>query len=126
LFHGDDWVASYPCVEYKTGSLTAFGPFGVLGTITLSSSPIGQLWSSISQAMVLTATAGTPAAGSPATITVAKAFLAPNFNPRLLFGPTLRKVPVRQVCLPQIVSSNLVHFTLTSGARGRARPHPPP
>lgn len=98
IYTGGNWFAQYTALEYKAGPLAVAFPFGasaagVMGTIA-------RLGSDIAQSLVFTSTAGTPAASTPTTITAAKALLAPNWNVRLLYGPTLRMVPIRQVLLP--------------------------
>lgn len=96
IYTGGNWVAQYTALEYKAGPIGAAFPFGSLGVMGI----IGRLGSDIAQALVFTSTAGTPAASTPATITAAKAIIAPNWNVRLLYGPTLRMVPIRQILLP--------------------------
>jgi hypothetical protein len=76
---------------------------GVMGVI-------GRLRYDLSQALVLTAIAGTPAASSPATLTASQAILAANFPWKLLFGPTLRKFPLRMDLLPY-TATGVVWYT---------------
>jgi hypothetical protein len=96
IYQGGDHFASFQCMEYKAGSIAAFWPFGALGVMGV----IARLYYDMSSALVLTAVAGTPAANSPATLTASKSIIAPGFNGRLLYGPTLRKVPIRLALLP--------------------------
>lgn len=109
VYQGGDFFAQYTCLEYKAGSLAAFWPFAAIGVMGI----IGRMLSDIAAPLVMTAIAGTPAANSPATLTASKAVLAPGYNTKLLFGPTLRKVPIRQVLLPYVSSSNNVWYTQT-------------
>ena len=96
VYQGADWFAAYTCEEYRTGSIAAFWPYGTFGLMGV----IARLLFGLSAPLVLTVVAGTPAVGSPNTVTASKAILAPGFNGRLLYGPTLRKVPIRQVLFP--------------------------
>lgn len=66
--------------------------------------------STIAKSLILTALAGTPAATSPATLTLPNAILAEGFPVELLFAPDLREVPLRQRIYP---SSNGVFGTQT-------------
>jgi hypothetical protein len=62
--------------------------------------------------LVLTATAGTPAAASPASLTAAYAMLAENFDVSMLFGPAERLMPWRLRIWPYS-SSGIKFFTTT-------------
>lgn len=99
IYQGADFSAMFMCMEYREGSKGAWWPFD---PIVATMGVIARLLYDMSSALVLTSIAGTPAddAGDPLTITAAAAILAPGFNTRLLFGPTLRKVPIRQVLFP--------------------------
>lgn len=116
----------FESLAYKAGSLAAFWPYGgelasagVLGVLVNpgvagTKAPIGILASDHARSMVLTATAGTPAASSPATLTASKSLLAKNNNGRLVFNSTLRKVPVRFRLYPSDVGSGVIkHFVTT-------------
>src|SRR5438105_4947669 len=80
IYRGFQWMADYTCEEYKAGSLTPFYPWGALGVMGV----IGRLGSSVASPLVLTVLSGTPAVGSPNTITATNAILAPNFPAKLL------------------------------------------
>lgn len=108
IYQGGDYFASFQCMEYRTGSIAAFWPFGAMGVMGV----IARLYFDMSAALVLTAIAGTPAAATPATLTASKSILAPGFNGRLLYGPTLRKVPIRLALLP-FTSTGVRWFTQT-------------
>lgn len=82
-------------LAYKAGSITPFWPWGALGLVGV----VARLASNVAAAHVLTATAGTPAAASPATLTASKAILAPNNPASLLFNSKLRTVPIRLALL---------------------------
>lgn len=110
IFQGGSYFMPMTCLEYKAGPISAFWPYhGTLGRI----GTIGTLLYAMSSALVLTATAGTPAASSPATLTASRAFLAQGFASRIIFGPTLRKVPLRFQLLPFTSGGNPVVFTTT-------------
>jgi hypothetical protein len=67
-----------------------------------------------SQALVLTAQTGTPAATTgPATITASKAYLAENFPIRYFLDSMLRSLPMRMRLYPFIASSVTYHYTMT-------------
>ena len=108
IWRGGNCFLQFTSTAYKPGSLEAFWPFGgpaegpgVLGVLfdgTLHEDinlPIGELASNVAKSMVLTASKGTPAASSPATLTGAYALLARGAGGRLLFNSKLREVPVR-------------------------------
>lgn len=111
FYLGADWFASFTCLEYRAGSIACFWPFGAMGVMGI----ISRAMSGLAAALVLTAVTGTPAqvAASYNTVTAPLAILAPGFNARLLFGPTLRKVPIRQVLYPANISSVVAWFSTT-------------
>jgi hypothetical protein len=84
--------------EYKSGVLAAALPYGTLaatGANSFGPGVIGRLDSAVAGSLVLSATAATPAAASPATLTGAFTILAPNFDVRMFMGPEARMVPMR-------------------------------
>lgn len=102
-------------IEYKTGSLLAVTPWGALaatGASTLAPGVIGRLMSDVAGVLIMTATAATPAASSPATLTATYAILAENFDVSLLFNSKLRKVPIRFRFLPYL-DTVIKFFTTT-------------
>lgn len=110
IYQGGDFFAQFMCEEYRTGSIAAWWPFGTMGLMGI----IGRLYFAMSAPLVFTAVAGTPAAATPATLTASKAILAPGFNTKLLYGPTLRKVPIRQILLPYDTGGGVIGwFTQT-------------
>jgi len=110
IYQGGDYFASMTCLEYKANTIAAWWPFGSLGVM----GTIGRLYYNLSQPLVLTAVAGTPAASSPATLTASKAILAPGFSSRLLFGPTLRNVPLRFQLLPYLIGGTTAGWFSTT------------
>lgn len=109
IYRGADWGMQAQAMEaWLTGVLDAAYPFAALGVVGL----IGRLGSNIATALVLTATAGTPAAASPASLTATKAKLAPNSQPRFSFNSELREVPFRMVFYPYDAGSGVIrHFS---------------
>lgn len=110
VYTGTSWRAMFTCMEYKAGSLAALAPFATLGLLGI----IGRLHYNMASALVLTVVAGTPAAGSPSTITASKAILAPDFPSKLLFGPMVREVPISMnLLLVDTGGGAYGHFTTT-------------
>lgn len=109
LFQGANCFVQFVSTAWKSGSLAAFYPWGgalggagVLGVLYDSTqtakAPIATLASAAALPLVLTSTAGTPAAQTGPianTLTASYALLAKNNNSRLLFNSKLREVPVR-------------------------------
>lgn len=111
---GGDVSISFESKEYKAGSTAPFWPFagGSLGRMYNGANPIGVLGSAVAQAFVLTATANTPAAAAPATLTASKALRAPG-DARLRFDSSLRHVPIRLICFPSESGGVGTWFTTT-------------
>jgi hypothetical protein len=106
FFRGVDVSIVMDGLEYGVaGTPTAIWPWGTLGQMGI----IARALSGIAGSMVLTATAGTPAASSPATLTGAQTVMAPGSQTGLRFTSQLRNVPVRFVLLP----SATTHFSTT-------------
>ena len=112
FYQGGNWFASMTCLEYKAGTYGPWWPWGAgLGAMgTISGTFTGS-----AQALVMTAVTGTPAqiAGAPNTLTANLAILARGFNTRLLYGPTLRKVPLRFQLYPYTHSGSVVWLVQT-------------
>ena len=102
-------------LEYKAGPLAAATPFATMtptGASGLSLGTIGILVSGVAKALTLTATAGTPAAASPATLSATLAVWAENYPVHLLMNPKLRKFPIRMRILPYS-ATGIKFFTTT-------------
>lgn len=115
IIRGADVFASAMLKEWNAGSkslLWAIGG-GVLGKIFTAAVPCSVFASTLAQSLVLTATAGTAAAASPATLTAATAFPAPSFNPKILLDSRLRELPVRMICFPYASSTDTIAFSTT-------------
>lgn len=112
IARGGNWSIQYEAMEaWLTGVKRAVLPYasnlGELGTI-------GTLGSAAAKALVLTATAGTPAAASPASLTATLCKLAPNSQTSVFrMNSVLRTMPVRMVFLPYDVSGTVKHFSTT-------------
>jgi len=107
--------------EYKAGSLNAAlpynsdavgGVFAPTGATFLGPGLIGRLDSNIAGILIATATASTPAAASPATLTGTFAIAAENFDLRLAFTSKHRRVPFRLRFLPYLDTA-IKWFTTT-------------
>lgn len=108
VFRGMEVLVSYRLEEYDAaGAATAFWPYGAS---YLTMGQVGRLDSNVASQLILTATAGTTAAGSPATVTLPLCILAEGFPVDLLFAPDLRVIPIRQRAYP---NSSGVFGTLT-------------
>lgn len=84
--------------EWKTGVLAAANPWQTLaptGASYLGPGTIGELGTNVAKSLVATATAGTPAAASPASITASYAMIAPGYNIQWLFDSRNRLTPLR-------------------------------
>lgn len=110
IHRGVDWFVQTEFMEYKAGPLSVWAfwqsAIGVQGVV-------GKLASQLAFPLVLTATAGTPAAATPATLTGLLACLAPGSNPHAQFTSRLRTIPVRMQLLPSVVSAVLRNFSTT-------------
>lgn len=124
IYRGADVTCDFESMAYKAGSLAAFWPYGntlagngVLGVAVnpgASNVPVGILATDLAKAFVLTATAGTPAAATPATLTSSKALLREGFNGNLLFNSKLRRVPISLRFYPVDVGGGVIkHFVTT-------------
>lgn len=100
-------------LEFRTGALAAAWPYGAIGTLGV----VGRdLWV-LSAPLVMTATAGTPAAagvGLVASLTAPNAILSPGFSSRWIFGPVLRKVPLQMSLFLGNVGGGTVGWYSTS------------
>lgn len=100
IYRGGNARINYTSRTYKAGSVSPFWPWGSLYTMFTAAAPIARTGRSAAKAFVLTAVANTPAAATPATLTAAKAILAPNSGGELLFDSKVRNVPVQLLLLP--------------------------
>mgnify|MGYP000988842600 CR=1 FL=1 len=104
---------TYTCLAYA-GGISPIYPFASsLWTLSAAATPIGRLASDIAQSLVLTSTASTPAAATPASLTATKAIVPPNFSVDLLYDSRLREVPVQLVFLPVASGGTVTWVTAT-------------
>jgi hypothetical protein len=104
------------CKEFIAGALAAMWPWGGLGFIRNTAAPIGRRASDAAQALVLTATANTPAASttpSTDTFTATYAVQAPSQSSTIRLSTTLRRVPVFLQLLPYVSGGNTIWFSTT-------------
>lgn len=102
VIRGVNVALIYDGLEYK-GTVGTSGPLGAIwpwGTTFGTYGTIGRLGSALAYSVILTATAGTPAASTPATLTCPRAIISPGNQIALLFNSKLRKVPIRFDCMP--------------------------
>jgi hypothetical protein len=112
IWRGANVACNFTLLAFSKGT-TPFSAFsGALYTLWTTAKPIGTLGSDVAQAFVMTATANTPAAAAPATITAAKAIVAPNFSTEHLYDSRLRDLPMRFQFLPYL-STNII-FAVTT------------
>lgn len=109
IYRGGDVMCDFTMLS-SSKAASVMWPWGanIWTMVTTTTGPIGRLASDLAQALVLTSTAGTPAAAAPATLTAAKAIIAPGFNTKMLFDSRLRKVPIRQQFLPYVSASTVI------------------
>lgn len=108
VWRGCNWFFQAEFLEYRAGTINATYPWGTMGQPGV----IGRLASAVASALVLTATAGTPAAASPATLTATYSILAPGFNVDAVYSSRLRTMPCRLALLPY-ESGGTKNFVLT-------------
>ena len=100
--------------EYKQGPLYAVAPwqtFAPTGANGFSLGVIGRAASAVGGPLILTATAGTPAASSPATATFPIAIIDKGHQVEQLYGPTHRTTPFLFRIIPSTVSATTRYLT---------------
>jgi hypothetical protein len=83
--------------EWKSGPLRASNPgstYAASGATTFRPGVPGRLMTALAGILVMSSTAGTPAASSPATLTATFAAARPGFSFEWLYGPVERLCPV--------------------------------
>lgn len=102
--------------EWITGvlkTITTYGAWAGTGASSFVMGTIGKADTDNAGSLVLTATAGTPAASSPATFTAALCMLTEDFDVDLLFGPEHRVMPFRMQVFPYDSSGTVRYATST-------------
>jgi hypothetical protein len=107
IITGANVFAEFDCLAYKAGSVAAARGFFTGGEVPAP----GLLASNLAKSLILTATAGTPAAAAPASLTAAKGLTANGHRIALMFSHRLRQVPVRQRFYPYL-DSVYKHFVM--------------
>lgn len=115
IYRGLDTFAQWMNRAWKAGPKAAMWPYGggSLGKVSTVAAPIGRLASDIAQSLVCTATANTPAATDPATLTASKALLVPQFDVKWVLDSRLREIPIKMQFLPYTSGSDLIVFSVT-------------
>lgn len=99
VFRGANVFCAYTLLEWNAAAAReALWPYG--SAYLTMSDVIGVLDSDQVSQIVMTALSGTPAASTPASITMPQAIIAEGQNVDVLFGPELRTVPIRQRVYP--------------------------
>lgn len=100
IYQGAELFMAMRLIQYDSAALpTIMWPYSAtfLDMSTIGRTDVGQ---SLAKSLILTAVAGTPAAATPATLTLPNSILAEGFPVELLFAPDLREVPLRQRVYP--------------------------
>lgn len=111
---GANVSCDFTCLAYTKGT-AVLNPFtSTLFQLWTAAGPIGRLGSDAALALVLTATANTPAAtNGPVTLTASKSIIAPNFSTKFLMDSQLRTLPLKLQFLPYTSSSTLIFCATT-------------
>lgn len=102
--------------EYKAAPVNAITPFATFaptGAQTFAPGLVGRRATDLAGSLIFTATASTPAAATPATMTFTYAFLHEGHRPEIIFGPRHRKVPIRFRIYPYNNSGAAAYATAT-------------
>lgn len=100
IHQGANAQLQYDSRCYDAGNLGPAFPYGGIGIIMSTTKPIGYGDRTHANAFVLTATANTPAAAAPATLTASKAHIRPDYPIELLFDSKARIVPIQLSLYP--------------------------
>ncbi len=102
IYRGADWRLRALFKEYRQANMNAAWNFGRAANNALSPvmGVIARLGTDIGHAIVLTSTAGTPAATNPTSLTALSVVSAPGANHSIGFTSKERTVPVELVLLP--------------------------
>lgn len=112
IYRGGAMRCRFESKTYKAGATAPFWPWGAIGTLSTAAAPIGRSAYDTAASFVLTATAATPAAAAPATLTASKSILAPGSRD-LLFDSRLRHVPIELIFLPTLSAGTTTWVALT-------------
>lgn len=99
VYRGTDMEAKATLIEYDAPAVRgAIWPYG--NPLSVGIVGITDVGSGRAKPLVLTAVAGTPAVGKPASITLPLSILKEGFPVELLFAPDLREVPLSMRIYP--------------------------
>jgi hypothetical protein len=115
IYRGQDWRIRFRAMEAaKNGVIAALQPFGDAGGAGLNPrlGVIARPFTDMTQSLILSATAGTPAAGNPSTLTADEAIMSPTNNTAMLLTSKVREVPIEMVLLPFTSGSDVIPFTI--------------
>lgn len=120
VLRGSECGIDFICKEYKAAPLSLvtanMGTTRMVATGTSSYKPgqVGVLATTLAGILILTATTGTPAASSPATITATYAIMREGFKSKWLLGPNARKIPADLRIIPSDAGSGVGIFFATT------------
>ena len=113
VFRGGNVFINMTAKEYKQGILNAVAPYSAFlatGATYLGPGIIARLSSNLAGSIVLSSTAGTPAAAAPATLTANFAIISEDQDIEWLYGPEHRKTPMKFRILPFIDADTFVKW----------------
>lgn len=116
LYRGADFKIRWTGLEYSTGSLRPAWPWGAGGPdgAGFRMATTALLGTASASALTLTATAGTPAATRPATLSAAFSVVSPNTQHSLRYTSKVRAVPVELVLFPEAVGGGVTAWFTTT------------
>lgn len=106
IFRGVNVNLTLQAIEYKSGSYTPAFPYAALGVL----GTIGRLDSNLAQSVVLTSTAGTPAAAAPASWTGSKCIIGENNNVEWVYDSSNREIPIGFRVYPYDAGASAIKF----------------
>jgi len=117
IYQGTNATIDFEPIEWLVQVLRALSPFQTTGMPVTGAGgsvlgTIGMLSSDRAGVLILSATAGTPAATAPASLTASYAIIHENFDARWTLGPNHRTIPLRFRLLPYS-STGIRHFSVT-------------
>jgi hypothetical protein len=119
IYRGQDWRVRFRGKEAaKEGIVAVLMALGTAGGggIAPALGIIGVTMTSKAQALVLTATTGTPAdvaLDGPQSLTADYASLSPSNNTAMLMTSKVKEVPIEMVCFPYASSGENIPFSIT-------------
>lgn len=111
-----DVFIQFTCKEWTTATLNAatrWDAMSATGADYFGPGTVGRAGSDVAKTLVLNATAATPAAATPASLTILYALIAESFDVRMLMDSRLRRLPVKLRILPYSDASVVKFFTTT-------------